>query len=99
MPSLIERRKMLEGHAEILKHPRPRGFLIEDLEPEKRSYKSNSLEGAYNLETAAAGTLDVFLSLSERRSAKNKEDTLQDHRRDQLKIEVTYNERHKAWRL
>lgn len=66
MPSVAERRKVLDGRAEVCSYTRdPEVFYLRIWNPEKRSYRSSRIEGACDLESAASGALDVFLSLSD----------------------------------
>lgn len=65
MPSVNERQKVLDGRAEVCSYTRdPEVFYLRVWNPEKRSYRSSRIDGACDIETAAASALDVFLTLS-----------------------------------
>ena len=62
MPAIAEKRKVLDGRAEVVSYRRdPEKFVLRIYEG-KQSYKSLRIEGAFDLDTACDKALDVFLS-------------------------------------
>ena len=62
MPSVAERRKVLDGRAEVVSYTRdPEAFLLRVWRKETRSYWTRRIDGVCDVESACLKALDVFL--------------------------------------
>ena len=65
MPSLVEKRKVLDGRAEVVSYVRdPSSYYIRVWRKESRSYWTSRIDGASDIETACLKSLDLFLAYS-----------------------------------
>ena len=65
MPSVNERRKVLDDRAEVCSYTRDPGtFYLRVWHKESRSYKSSRIDGAGDIDEAASKALDVYLAIT-----------------------------------
>ena len=81
MPSIAEKRKVLDGRCEVVSYTRdPEAFILRVWRKESRTYWTCRIDGACDIETASLKALDVFLSYSSGTASlpKRKEDGVQE---------------------